>query len=143
MVWGTCSVCTEARCNCSPILPRLYLLLLWSSTYLKVVIRMWMKMHILTIFQTTLAPRFFDILNGICDKVGPMQLTNGLSVHDFSNVTKHRKAARDKLGSRLDSLFLGNDGKVNDRGNWSIHVWCDKSEPRHPWNSILAWRSSN
>lgn len=58
-------------------------------------------------------PRFFDILNGMYDKVGPMQFTIGLSMrngHDFSNVTKLGKAARDKLGSRLDSLFLGNVG---------------------------------
>lgn len=58
-------------------------------------------------------PRFFDILNGMHDKVGAMQFTIGLSMrngHDFSNVTKLGKAARDKLGNRLDSLFLGNVG---------------------------------
>ncbi|KIM37311.1 glycoside hydrolase family 79 protein [Hebeloma cylindrosporum] len=57
-------------------------------------------------------PGFFDILNGMSNKVGPMQFTIGLSMrngHDFSNVTKLGKAARDKLGSRLDSLFLGNE----------------------------------
>ena len=98
------------------ILPRIYVLLFCSSTYipeLKDVIEHVDEDAYFNDIPVNFGPRFFDILNGMYDKVGPMQFTIGLSMrngHDFSNVTKLGKAARDKLGSRLDSLFLGNVG---------------------------------
>ncbi|KAJ3516062.1 hypothetical protein NLJ89_g1359 [Agrocybe chaxingu] len=57
-------------------------------------------------------PGFFDILNGMADKVGPMRFTIGLSMRfpeDWTNVTTLGVAAREKLGDRLEALMLGNE----------------------------------
>ncbi|TFK34272.1 hypothetical protein BDQ12DRAFT_689945 [Crucibulum laeve] len=61
-------------------------------------------------------PLLFDIMNGMSDKVGDMQFMVGLAMRDpdFSNGVEFGKAARDKLGDRLDVLMLGNEPDLYD-----------------------------
>lgn len=59
-------------------------------------------------------PLFFQILNGMADKVGSMQFIIGLSLRNIdpaSLVTTRTLAAasEDMLGERLDALLLGNE----------------------------------
>ncbi|KJA16426.1 glycoside hydrolase family 79 protein [Hypholoma sublateritium FD-334 SS-4] len=57
-------------------------------------------------------PMFFEILNGMADKVGPMQFLIGLSMRtpdNFTNVETLASTARQLLGDRLDALLLGNE----------------------------------
>lgn len=60
-------------------------------------------------------PTIFDVMNAMADTVGEMQFILGLGLktpmNDTSNV-KLVKAARDKLGSRLDALLLGNEPDI-------------------------------
>jgi len=56
-------------------------------------------------------PLLFDVMNAMYDKVGAMQFMVGLSMRDPSkdqNVLDLATAAEKRLGSRLDSLLLGN-----------------------------------
>ncbi|KAJ2912475.1 hypothetical protein MD484_g7937, partial [Candolleomyces efflorescens] len=60
--------------------------------------------------------KFFELLNGMTDKVGPMQFTIGLSMRNIKgnfddslkNVVDLAKDAKSMLGGRLDALLLGN-----------------------------------
>ncbi|RXW18562.1 hypothetical protein EST38_g7295 [Candolleomyces aberdarensis] len=60
---------------------------------------------------------FFELLNGMADKVGAMQFAIGLSMRNIKgdldeslkNVVDLAKDAKKMLGGRLDSLFLGNE----------------------------------
>lgn len=59
----------------------------------------------------TFGPLFFDVINGMSDKIGGMQIISGLSMQDpanDSNVITLAEASRQKLGSKLDALTLGN-----------------------------------
>lgn len=56
-------------------------------------------------------PAFFDILNGMYDKVGPMDFMIGLSMRypeAWDDVVELALAANEKLGDRLDAMLLGN-----------------------------------
>ncbi len=56
-------------------------------------------------------PVFFDVLNGMADKVGSMEFIIGLSMQNpdnYDNVVELALAAEGKLGYRLDGMLLGN-----------------------------------
>jgi len=56
-------------------------------------------------------PAFFEVLNAMADIVGEMQFMITLSMQHPQNdtdVIDLAKAGRDMLGSRLDSMLLGN-----------------------------------
>ncbi|PPQ74182.1 hypothetical protein CVT24_012733 [Panaeolus cyanescens] len=78
---------------------------------------------------------FFDLLNGMADKVGEMQFSVGLSMrdpHNFEAVAQLGKAARDKLGKRLDSMFLGNEPDLyaghGERHEYDIETYIPELE---------------
>lgn len=82
-------------------------------------------------------PIFFDILNGMADKVGAMQFLIGLSMRtpdNFTNVQTLALAARQHLGARLDALLLGNEPDLyaghNERDAYNISAYvCPSFEP--------------
>lgn len=56
-------------------------------------------------------PTLFDVFNAMADVVGEMEFMITLSMQDPQNdtdVIELAKAGRDMLGSRLDSMLLGN-----------------------------------
>lgn len=56
-------------------------------------------------------PVLFDVMNGMYDKVGPMEFIIGLSMRtpeDDLNTVQLATAAYAGLGDRLDGLLLGN-----------------------------------
>ncbi|KAF8649561.1 hypothetical protein AX16_005744 [Volvariella volvacea WC 439] len=56
-------------------------------------------------------PVFFDVMNAMYDRVGPMEFMIGLSMRwpDSDNVITLAQAAQEKLGDRLDAMLLGNE----------------------------------
>lgn len=70
----------------------------------------------------TFGPVLFDVMNAMYDKVGQMQFMVGLSMRDPSkdqNVLDLATAAEKRLGSRLDSLLLGNVCACVVKWDWS------------------------
>ncbi|KAL4062188.1 glycoside hydrolase family 79 protein [Scleroderma yunnanense] len=72
-------------------------------------------------------PTFFDVLNAMADVVGEMEFMITLSMQDPQNdtdVIELAKAGRDMLGSRLDSMLLGNEPDLyaghGTRANYTI-----------------------
>lgn len=60
-------------------------------------------------------PVLFDVMNAMADDVGEMQFIIGLSMQHPSDDTSNVelvKAAREKMGPRLDALLLGNEPDV-------------------------------
>jgi hypothetical protein len=75
-------------------------------------------------------PAFFDLLNKMANKAGEMQFFIGLSMRtpdNFTNVQALALAARQKLGKRLDALFLGNEPDLyaghGERGAYNISAY--------------------
>ena len=90
-----------------------------SSTYvrkLKPVLRIQDPSAYFNDIPVDFGAGFFELLNGMADKVGTMQFTIGLSMRNIKgefdeslkNVVDLAKDAKKILGGRLDSLFLGN-----------------------------------
>ena len=96
-------------------LANVYLTRSFSSTYvpsMTVVLEQAEEDPYFNDIPVNFGPMFFDILNGMADKVGDMQFTIGLSMRtpdNFTNVETLALAAREKLGDRLDAMLLGNE----------------------------------
>lgn len=74
-------------------------------------------------------PAFFDILNGMYDKVGPMDFMIGLSMRypeAWDDVVELALAAKEKLGDRLDAMLLGN---VSSCKSSRADLWTSPQEP--------------
>ncbi|KAF8990332.1 hypothetical protein BDQ17DRAFT_369785 [Cyathus striatus] len=77
-------------------------------------------------------PLFFDILNGMADSVGEMQFSIGIPMRnaDFSNALLLAEDAKAKLGSRLDTLLLGNEPDLyashGERWPYDIDVYMQE-----------------
>ena len=72
----------------------------------------------------------FDVLNAMSDTVGEMQFILGLSMrfpNQYDNIIELTAASREKLGSRLDSLLLGNEPDLyaghGERDEYTIDMY--------------------
>lgn len=75
--------------------------------------------------STTWGPTLFDVMNGMADKVGEMIFVITLSMQVSGNWTNDimvAEAAETKLGSRLDSMLLGNvSSLISVSGEFDIY----------------------
>ncbi|KAI0071256.1 hypothetical protein K474DRAFT_1607247 [Panus rudis PR-1116 ss-1] len=72
-------------------------------------------------------PVFFDVLNAMTDRVGSMEFIIGLPMRQpdyYDNAVLLAKAAREKLGDKLDAMLIGNEPdlyeKHGDKDNYDI-----------------------
>ncbi|KAJ8695302.1 hypothetical protein PTI98_007908 [Pleurotus ostreatus] len=79
---------------------------------------------------TDFGPVLFEVMNGMYEKVGPMQFIVGVSMRDpdnFSNGVALAKDAEEILGSRLDALLLGNEPDLyaghGKRDNYTLDMY--------------------